>query len=244
MMIQEPQDIRGGPAPRRSAHGRDSFGPQGAELIRELRRIEGLLGRDASGFRANRKPAAGQRAAETTAAATQAHQEWVAPASLLPIQSPISSSCRWAGLDARSAGQMTRSRLEPVAASAHSAAPEDARTARPHALTDSLTRCGKVLPPADAGGLRLPDRRHAGRRRSRHQIRGWSRSLRPSSARLRSRASDRHAGAGPGRRPRRRLGGRSAALGRRDGRGHAGGRDRREEDSASGRRRGCPNPRL
>ena len=73
MMIQEPQDIRGGPAPRRNAHGRDSFGPQGPELIRELRRIEGLLGRDATGFRPKRKPAAGQHAAETTAAATQAH---------------------------------------------------------------------------------------------------------------------------------------------------------------------------
>jgi HlyD family secretion protein len=67
MTIQEPQDIRGGPAPRRGAHGRDSFGPQGSELIRELRRIEGLLGRDASGFRAIHKPAGGQRAANSNA---------------------------------------------------------------------------------------------------------------------------------------------------------------------------------
>ncbi len=67
MTIQEPQDIRSGPTHRRSAHGRDSFGPQGSELIRELRRIECLIGQDASGFRANRRPTEGQRAANSNA---------------------------------------------------------------------------------------------------------------------------------------------------------------------------------
>jgi HlyD family secretion protein len=64
MSTRGPQDIRGEPAPLRGVQARESFGPQGAELIRELRRIEGLLERDA-GSPAHRRPAEGQRAANS-----------------------------------------------------------------------------------------------------------------------------------------------------------------------------------
>lgn len=149
MMIQEPQDIRGGPAPRRP-HGRDSFGPQGTELIRELRRIEGLLGRDACGLRANRRPAAGQRTAETAAAAypqartgAQAHQRAGRGG-----EPPADSITNILELPMGRLGRARRRPDDPiapgpVAASAHSAAPEDPPAARPRALTDSLTRAAR-----------------------------------------------------------------------------------------------------
>jgi HlyD family secretion protein len=143
MMVQEPQDIRGGPAPRRSAHGRDSFGPQGAELIRELRRIEGLLGRDAIGFRARRKSAAGQHAAETTAGATQAHPRTARAGE--PLADSITNILE---LPMGRLGRAQRGPDEPiapgpVAASAHPAAPEDPRTVQPHALTNSLAHVAR-----------------------------------------------------------------------------------------------------
>ena len=151
MMIQEPQDIRGGPAPRRSAHGQDSCGPQGAELIRELRRIETLLGRDASGFRANRKPAAAQRAAEITAkarpqartGAAQAHQEVGRGGG-----SPADSITNILELPMGRLGRARRRPDDPitpapVAACAHSAVPDDPPAARSQAGTDSLTRAAR-----------------------------------------------------------------------------------------------------
>jgi HlyD family secretion protein len=65
MSVQDPHDIRGEQAP---THSRDSFGPQGAELIRELRRIEALLGRDFSGPPlTGHRPAVGERTANSNA---------------------------------------------------------------------------------------------------------------------------------------------------------------------------------
>lgn len=65
MSVRGPHDIRCEPA---SAHRRDSFGPQGVELIRELRRIEAVLGRDFSGAPpTSRRPAEGTRAANSNA---------------------------------------------------------------------------------------------------------------------------------------------------------------------------------
>jgi HlyD family secretion protein len=65
MSVQGPHDIR---AERAPPYSRDSFGPRGAELIRELRRIETLLGRNLSGIPlASRGPAEGERAANSNA---------------------------------------------------------------------------------------------------------------------------------------------------------------------------------
>ncbi|MEA3067608.1 MAG: rane fusion protein type secretion system [Sphingomonadales bacterium] len=65
MSVQGPHDIRCEQAP---THSRDSFGPQGAELIRELRRIETLLSHNFSGTPlASRGLAEGERAPNSNA---------------------------------------------------------------------------------------------------------------------------------------------------------------------------------
>jgi HlyD family secretion protein len=151
MTIQEPEDTGGGPKPRRSAHGRDSFGPQGSELIRELRRIEGLLGRDVSGIRANRKPAEGQRAAETTAAACPA-STGAARATQRTDRRGEPPADSITNIVELPMGRLGRTRRRPdeaiasesVAASLHSAAQLDRAATSPRALADSLTRAARI----------------------------------------------------------------------------------------------------